>query len=494
MATASGIPPYDPASARPDDGPATGSPWIALAGALALAAAYLWLMRSSFTVQPGDEATYVYDGLLVSRGFLPYRDFFLAHPPLRVLATGLLTFLGAPPDAVKSLAPLAFAGTGVVLAFALRPRLGTAASLLASFLFLFSTLALQTGGSLVGTETVALLMAVAIACAARGRFLSAGLAVSLASVQALYAVLPVPVLVAWAWRERRLKHLAAGLAPGALAWAGLGVAFGMPFVEQTFLYQARKIGTDVYTDPLANVRTFLVGDAGIVAFALAGLLARAPALRWTAVAGLFAACVTAAYTSVMPYYFVVSLPLLALAAASGVREIGLRARGRSRPARVLLAGALVAAGLVTYLPHFLDAANRHANRLAEAREMSALSASIARCRPASNLLWGDRALAPLMALRTGMDLAAREVDTDDRRFTSGLEDPAAYLARVFVPPLPAVLLVEDQGVHLIDPLRDYVKANYVPVFGVRGKASGFHSVYWLSPADAERGAGCAERP
>ena len=40
--------------------------------------------------QPGDENVYYYMGKLISEGKVPYRDFFLAHPPLHIYIIALL--------------------------------------------------------------------------------------------------------------------------------------------------------------------------------------------------------------------------------------------------------------------------------------------------------------------------------------------------------------------------------------------------------------------
>ena len=40
-------------------------------------------LKGLFVAQPGDENVYYYMGKMVSEVYVPYRDFFYAHPPLQ---------------------------------------------------------------------------------------------------------------------------------------------------------------------------------------------------------------------------------------------------------------------------------------------------------------------------------------------------------------------------------------------------------------------------
>ena len=479
--------PHDPRSDRAETCP--GSLPFFLAGFLLAAAAWLWLMKSVFVVQPGDEGIYLYDSFLASRGDLPYRDFFLAHPPLRILAGAGLFSLGLPAVVVKSLAPLALVGAALLAGLTILRQPGgrPAWAVLASVFLLFASQSIQACGSWVGVETAAILVAAAAYALSRRRFAVAGLLLALASWQALYAVLPVPVLAIWAWRERGLRPFLAGLAAGpvlhGLTWAACGNAY----VEQVFLYHLHKVGTDTFADPVERLLVFVYGDVGLLAFALAGLLHRDRVSRWSAIAGLSCVAVVAAYSSLMTFYFIVAFPLLAVASACGLRHLSGLVRNRW-----VGAVAVFAAVAVTYLPHVSGALGLGEIREREAVEVEAFVARVDRCRPDSGRIWGTGSLVPMLALRTGLAVAGGEVDTDDKRFTSGASDIGTVMDRALSEPAPLVILALDHGLDLVPGARERLAATWVPIHAFDLQAAGYRGLILAPPAEADRSRGCLQ--
>jgi len=51
---------------------------------------YLFIVSSSFSKSHDDENVYFYMGKLVAEGNIPYKDFFLSHPPLQIFLFGLI--------------------------------------------------------------------------------------------------------------------------------------------------------------------------------------------------------------------------------------------------------------------------------------------------------------------------------------------------------------------------------------------------------------------
>ncbi len=462
-----------------------------LAGFVLLSSAWLWLQRSVFVLQPGDEGIYVYDSLLASGGAMPYLDFFLAHPPLRILIGAAILALGAPMVVVKSLAPLAGIGAallaGLTVLAGTRGRAGWA--LLASFLLLFASQSFQALGSWAGVETGMFLVALAVHALSRRRFTMAGAVSAVAAWQCLHALAPIPVLAIWAWRERGLGPFLGGLALGPVLHGLTCAFFGGAYVDQVFLYHLRKLGTDPYAQPMERLLAFLYGDVGLIAFALAGLLPRNRTPRWTAIGGLACVAVVAVYSSLMTYYFIVAFPLLAIASAFGLRHLhGLV------PIRGLGWAMLVVVLAVTYLPHVSGALGLKEVRTRESQAVDALVGRLGRCRPESGEIWGTSSLVPLLALRTGLSVAAMEVDTDDKRFTSGTSDIGAVLDRVFAGPPPMVFLALDGGLDLVAGVRNRVLRELVPVFRWDLGPAGLRGIAFAHAREAVRIGECVSSP
>lgn len=480
---------FVPAQGRP--GPTTSDLAAFLAGFVFLALAWLWLQRSVFVLQPGDEGIYVYDSLLASRGTVPYLDFFLAHPPLRIVIGAAMLALGAPMVAVKSLAPLAGIGAaffaGLTVLAGTRGRAGWA--LLASFLLLFASQSFQALGSWAGVETGMFLVALAVHALSRRRFKMAGAVSAVATWQCLHALVPVPVLALWAWRERGLGPFLGGLAIGPVLHGLTYALCGEAYVDQVFLYHLRKVGTDPYAQPMERLLAFLYGDVGLIAFAFAGLLPQDSTSRWAAIGGLACVAVVAVYSSLMTYYFIIAFPLLAIASAFGLRHLhGLV------PIRGLGWVVLVVVLTVTYLPHVSGALGLEQVRTREAQAVDALAGRLGRCRPESGEIWGTSSLVPLLALRTGLTVAAMEVDTDDKRFTSGTSDIGAVLDRVFAGPPPMVVLALDGGLDLVAGVRERIRRELVPAFRWDLTPAGLRGIAFAQDREAARIGECVSSP
>jgi hypothetical protein len=460
---------------------------VFLAGIAVMSLAWLYLQRGALAVLPGDEAIYLYGGKLLADGFQPYRDFFLAHPPMRVVVAALFHAAGAPPAVLKAflllLVPL---GAWMCGRAVLRPR-GPAWALVAAFLYLFATLNLDLGGVLLGPELALPLLAGSMLAASAGRFALSGALVGLAGLQAVYALLPAPALAAWAWRERRLRRFLAGSSTLLAGYTACFAAWGRPFLDQVLLYHVAKVSGGDRPLALGRVAQFAYTEAGLLAFPLATLLARERTGRWTSLAGLSCVAVAATYRALFVHYFALALPFLAAGAALGLAA--LRERLAQRPGLVRSAAIplVVAALVVTHLPHVLYAVDLDADRAVRARDAAAIADAVARTPPASGLLWGDSALVPLVALRTGLDVALRMPDTNDQRFTSGLADPSEVAASLSALPPPGVLLIDDHGIARVPELRAWVESRQKQVFEAALPSTGWKCRYYLGAGDADRG-------
>src|SRR3989338_7682207 len=123
------------------------SEYILLAAILAL---YVLVKFQGISYSISDENTYFFMAKTVAEGKLPYRDFFLSHPPLQIL---ILVFaikvFGAHFTFLKLVPTLFIAGAGILLYLLGKRLYGRAVGFLALLLFLFSfdSLRFSTFGS-----------------------------------------------------------------------------------------------------------------------------------------------------------------------------------------------------------------------------------------------------------------------------------------------------------------------------------------------------------
>jgi hypothetical protein len=153
------------------------------------------------------------------------------------------------------------------------------------------------------------------------------------------------------------------------------------------------------------------------------------------------------------------------------RPVGLRAVG----------AAVIAASLVvTYLPHLFYARSLQTWRTVRPKELATLTELVERHRPPSGLIWGDSALVPLLAVRTGLRIAGHEIDTNAKRFRSGAADAREMLPRLFENgEPPAALLIREHGAWMVPEVRSFFDTRVKRVFAFRARALGADCVYYL---------------
>ncbi|MCK9461066.1 MAG: hypothetical protein M0R80_15645 [Proteobacteria bacterium] len=368
-------------------------------GALLVGAFYLVLKSFSLNACAGDEHIYLYQAKLIADGFVPYRDFSMAHPPFQALLTAAIFEIAGYHFTLGRLLPVivTLAG-GAGVAWMARRELGAIAGIAAMALALLAYEPLRASSHFTGVETAVTLLTFAWLVARKDRMVVCAALCVCAVATRLYAIPGVAALVVVALLRdpRRGARLALfGAAFGAAAFVALGLWAGFgDLVHNVFAYHAEK--TAMADSELANMRWSVLFHnavpAALFALSLPAMIG-AVAAAWPAtrgersilkrfraaaalsrvglpLAGAFAAILMLAILLSMDrvwmYYFVPSFPFAALAGAwlvaDGVRGAVrlLRARGRlraagiSRGAAVFAGIALAALGATLAFGHLLE--------------------------------------------------------------------------------------------------------------------------------------------
>ncbi len=255
-----------------------------LAGAICLAA--LVVGMEAWHWSKADENIYFYAAEALTDGILPYRDYFYAHPPLRVLLPGLLFVVFGFSKFTALLLPVVAPLVSGLCIWRITARItganrGEVAGLLAMGLFLASERVLNSAGSFngVNASTACACLALWFAVSERHRWagVTAAVAVSIGMIQLW--MLPVIALTLWL-RARRstpggaaLRPLVVGFGPalglGLLGLFGTGLALGGgDFITQAFEYHALKPPTEPnYVAPGANPLNWplaVITDVGLL--------------------------------------------------------------------------------------------------------------------------------------------------------------------------------------------------------------------------------------
>ncbi len=99
---------------------------------------YLAVKSTNLEYGFSDENTYFYMGKLVAEGNLPYRDFFLSHPPLQVFFIGLIFKIFGFNFAILKLLPTLFIIIAAFFIFLIMRKFNGIYAILSVLFFLFS--------------------------------------------------------------------------------------------------------------------------------------------------------------------------------------------------------------------------------------------------------------------------------------------------------------------------------------------------------------------
>ena len=303
-----------------------------------------FLVLQAYGLHPylSDEGIYFYDAVLVTQGKVPYRDFFLAHPPLHVLFTaGLFQLAGGYSLLVGRCVPVACGAAMGVLAYLCARRAGQplpvplreggAAISAAALLLAEGFLAVSTTDT--GACQAALFAALAMTLLLHQRPAAAGASAALAVMNLLQAVPVVGViaiLAGVAGGRRAALRFAAGLGAVLVVVHAVFLALsGWAFVEQVYLFHLRKTtaggeAMTVVREALVDSWTLLLGGAaaaGLLALCGRGGLGRPLALSLLAMIGVHLLAV-ATRPRAFPYYVAPAFFPAAVALGLGAGWLG----------------------------------------------------------------------------------------------------------------------------------------------------------------------------
>jgi len=219
-------------------------------GMLVVGLCVLWLFLKSFTWRWSvtDENIYFYDALLMTKGQLPYRDFFFAHPPLHLAIPAVLfSIFGFHLTIAKLIPVVAALVTGLLVWQLVRERLGRLAAVLTLGCFLFAFELLQASTNMNGVNLTSMWLTAGLVLTLRHRWFWAGLLLGCAVTTGVYAIAGVLALMVLSFfhSSRAGLRLAAGfvLVAGGINLVCLWIG-GDDFIGGVYRYHGLKLDRD----------------------------------------------------------------------------------------------------------------------------------------------------------------------------------------------------------------------------------------------------------
>ncbi len=208
-------------------GPVVKRAALSVEGLFLLGTVTLFLLLKAFTWRwsTTDENIYFYGAVAITRGTLPYRDFFFAHPPMHIVVPAVIfQVFGFSIAVAKAIPVVATLVTGGLLWHLARPRLGPLTALFTLIAFFFAHELLQASTNMNGVELTSLWLTLGLWGVQTGRPRLAGVALGLSVTTGFYAIGGALALVAMALA----RELRTGLRV-AVVFAAVGGAINLLF-------------------------------------------------------------------------------------------------------------------------------------------------------------------------------------------------------------------------------------------------------------------------
>jgi len=453
----------------------------------AIVGAYLLVKVWYLCVTLGDQNLYFYASRLWAEGAMPYRDFFLSHPPAHLFVSTLVILAAGTNLRVLLALPSVFGLLSGLLVYTIARRaLGVMGAILASVLFLFSLRHLLASSYFTGVNVATFWLLLAVCLSMRGRALLAGLALGLGVSTAVYTAVGACVLLTLVALEDRRKAIilgaALGLTAGVVNLTFLAVA-GQPFLDQVYGYHLAKSADSLFFPSKMDILRSVLSDSWPIALlaacdapaALAELIrpsarrgaaettTRRFVLRLAFAMLLGHALFLFLLQRIFTHYFLLLLPFAVLLAAdllvrlSRWRPASVRLR-HGYPAVVwLLIAVVVTATTVTSLERF-----RQERGLRCFVGTGEVASYVDATLQDGETIFGDFGIVPLLALVSHQRVAATEIESSIMRFESGTSSLEEVLGAIDRDNATLVIARRDNGIIVYPPFQRYLLAHYVP--------------------------------
>lgn len=444
--------------------------------------AYFFLKRANLHLLAGDQGVYFYAGSLWAQGILPYRDFFISHPPLQLLIPALFIKLFGVHLMTLNLLPALFgAFSGLLLLRLAWKPLGSVKAMISVALFLLSYANLLSTLYYTGQNLALLLLLFAsLLFLNRQKFL-AGLMLGFAQMVGIHILFPFAALVIlqFFWNRRKLPVFLGGffVSSGAIH-ALFSMIAGKEFWRMIYLYHLAKPKDTPYLFGKWTVFVqMLQGNLFIAMFALIGAFLLFRSLRQEGADEnpekqrllLLATSVLCAYlfflgtaSPVFPHYFVPLAPFATLLAAETTGNILSTLRRLFQERRILEMSLIVPPLfllLVWSTYRNIDYYNREQTMLAF-DHAEIVAGHVRNSLKPEETIYGDFAIVPTIALLSARRIAGDEVDSSVMRFASGMYRLDGLLEKIENDHVRALLTRSHKDILSYPPMQEYVRTRF----------------------------------
>ena len=370
-------------------------------------ASFLWLKLSHIDFRFGDGNAYIYMAQEILNGRIPYRDFFLADPPVFVLFLTFLKLIFGKHLLLFQAAPIIIESATAFLIYLLLKKWNVRLAFLAPAIYLFSFSILSTSNFFTGVQFVVLMMVLALYFYESGKPVYSGIFWTMACLSKLYAVPAFAGFLAYLiFKKEPVKRILISSAVSAIAIFApfLAISFSKTF-DYTFLHHFRR----PYGVSKINVFSlFISSQWPLLALGIAGMFIKKSRKILPAFALSLAFILI--FKDIYYLYLNILIPFIVISTFIFCGWILSKNGGRS--ALLVILFIYVAFGTQAFM-RYLDKFDDYGN-FYSLKEISGYLKSL----PDSYELYGSHEIAPLTAMESGRKIFGNIIDTNTQVFAA----------------------------------------------------------------------------
>ncbi|MEK7062946.1 MAG: hypothetical protein AAB946_02845 [Patescibacteria group bacterium] len=370
-------------------------------------ASFLWLKLSHIDFRFGDGNAYVYMAQEILNGRIPYRNFFLADPPVFVLFLTFLKLIIGKHLLLFQAAPIIIESATAFLIYLLLKKWNVRFAFLAPAVYLFSFSILSTSNFFTGIQFVVLMMVLALYSYESGKTALSGIFWSLACLSKLYAVPAFVGFLAYLiFRKKPVRRfIISFVSSSAIIMAPFLAMSFSNVADYTFFHHFRR----PYGVSKINVFSlFISSQWPLLALGITGMFLKKA--RKILPAFVLSLAFILIFKDIYYLYLNILIPFAVISAFIFCEWILSKNGGRSALLAVLfIYVAFGAQSFMNYLDKFDDYGNFYS-----LKEITAYLKSV----PDSYDLYGSHEIAPLTAMESRRKIFGNIIDTNTQVFAA----------------------------------------------------------------------------
>lgn len=400
-----------------------------------------------------DENIWLYSGKLTAQGVVPYRDFFLAHPPLQIyINAGILKVFGFNLVALKMVPLLATVISAFFIFRLMKEKFGNLEALIGVLLFLFSSTIMREATYSLGINITTMFVIVGFYFVMKNKYLTGGIFFGLAGISGLYSLVPAAVVMVFLFFAKK-KNLWRFLIGFCLIFITVNLFFiliaGQNYIDPVYRYHLLKPkvegnNREVFTEVIkAN---FLLVIGGLLLFFVKNKKKVQLPIFVCLAYILFLVKVR-----LFNFYFVLLFGFLSIIAAYSIAEV---IRRFKRNVRVLLLSILIILIVVSVV---FTTQHLYSLDFVDFQSKDEIVDFVVENTGSNDIISGDDMTVSLIALFSGRKTSLELVDSNDMRFRSGITDLGKTIGKLKKEKIKYIIIRPLYGIGKLKPFREYLE-------------------------------------